>query len=64
VCIARRNGTVAVRITDDGRGGATVTAGSGLAGLNDRVHAVGGALALSSERGHGTTIEAALPCAS
>jgi signal transduction histidine kinase len=64
VRIARCHGTVEVRITDDGRGGATVTAGSGLAGLNDRVSAVGGALALASARGQGTTIEAALPCAS
>jgi signal transduction histidine kinase len=66
VRIARCNGRVEVRIADDGCGGATVTAGSGLAGLTDRVSAVGGALALAlaSESGHGTTIEAAVPCAS
>jgi signal transduction histidine kinase len=64
VRIARCNGNVEVRVTDDGCGGARVSAGSGLAGLNDRVSAVGGALALASERGHGTTIEAAVPCAS
>ena len=39
VCIARRDGQVEVRISDDGRGGATPAAGSGLAGLSDRVHA-------------------------
>jgi signal transduction histidine kinase len=64
VRIARRRGQVEVRITDDGRGGATVTAGSGLAGLTDRVSALGGALELASEHGRGTTIEAAVPCGS
>jgi signal transduction histidine kinase len=64
VRIARCNGHLEVRITDDGRGGATLTAGTGLAGLNDRVHAVGGALALQSDDGRGTTVEALVPCAS
>jgi signal transduction histidine kinase len=64
VAVERRNGHVEVRIVDDGKGGATVGAGSGLAGLCDRVHAVGGILALESERGAGTTIEAVVPCAS
>jgi signal transduction histidine kinase len=41
-----------------------MTAGSGLAGLSDRVSAVGGALALVSEQGTGTTVEAAVPCGS
>jgi signal transduction histidine kinase len=64
VRIARCNGHLEVRITDDGRGGATLTAGTGLAGLNDRVHAIGGALALQSKDGRGTTVEALVPCAS
>jgi signal transduction histidine kinase len=64
VRIARCNGHLEVRITDDGRGGASLAAGTGLAGLNDRVHAIGGALALHSDDGRGTTIEALVPCAS
>jgi signal transduction histidine kinase len=64
VRIARDNGEIRVRIADDGRGGACVTAGSGLAGLSDRMSAVGGALALESEHGRGTTLEAAMPCGS
>ena len=64
VRITRCNGHLEVRISDDGRGGATLTAGTGLAGLNDRVHAIGGALALLSDDGRGTTVEALVPCAS
>jgi signal transduction histidine kinase len=64
VRIARSNGQLEVRITDDGRGGATLAAGSGLAGLSDRVSAIGGALALDSRLGCGTMIEAMVPCAS
>ena len=45
------NGHVEVRVADDGRGGARLAAGSGLAGLSDRVAAVGGRLALASEPG-------------
>jgi signal transduction histidine kinase len=64
VRIARCNGHLEVRIIDDGRGGATVAAGSGLAGLSDRVHALGGALALHSSYGCGTIVEATVPCGS
>jgi signal transduction histidine kinase len=64
VRIARSNGHLAVRVTDDGRGGATLTVGSGLAGLSNRVNAIGGALALQSAAGCGTTVEARVPCAS
>jgi signal transduction histidine kinase len=53
-----------VRIHDDGVGGASSRAGSGLAGLADRVGAQGGDLTVTSPRGGGTTIEAVLPCAS
>jgi signal transduction histidine kinase len=64
VRIARCDGHVEVRISDDGRGGASVTAGSGLAGLGDRLSAIGGALALESQNGRGTIVEAVVPCAS
>jgi signal transduction histidine kinase len=60
----RDDGQLQVRVSDDGIGGADVTAGSGLAGLADRVAAAGGNLTVRSPRGRGTTIEAVLPCAS
>lgn len=55
------DGTLDIAVTDDGRGGATQTPGGGLAGLADRVAAVGGTLRLSSVPGEGTTVAARLP---
>jgi signal transduction histidine kinase len=60
----RESGTLHVRITDDGVGGATVRRGSGLAGLRDRVAAHGGTFRIVSPRGGGTTLEVAIPCES
>ncbi|MCW2800511.1 MAG: putative two-component system histidine kinase, partial [Aeromicrobium sp.] len=53
-----------VLIQDDGRGGASIRPGSGLAGLSDRVAAAGGTLFVRSAPGRGTLVEAMLPCAS
>ena len=64
VSVARMDGHIELRVADDGRGGATVTAGSGLAGLRDRLDALGGRLILVSEEQHGTVVEALVPCAS
>jgi signal transduction histidine kinase len=64
VRVATEPAGVSVRIQDDGVGGAVARAGSGLAGLADRVSAVGGSLVMTSHRGSGTTIEAVLPCGS
>ncbi|MGW5261143.1 sensor histidine kinase [Microbispora sp. NPDC004025] len=64
VRVSRAGDHVTVRISDDGRGGALMRPGAGLAGLADRVRAAGGALRLSSPEGGGTTVEAVLPCAS
>ena len=52
--------TVVVEVVDDGVGGADPT-GSGLRGLSDRVAALGGLLALSSEPGRGTALRAEIP---
>jgi len=49
-------------IRDDGRGGADPGRGSGLAGLRDRVEALGGQIFLDSPRGAGTTLRVELPC--
>lgn len=62
--VAHDDGHLQVRVTDNGRGSAAVRPGSGLAGLCDRVAALGGSLAVHSPPGGGTRIEAVLPCAS
>jgi signal transduction histidine kinase len=58
------DGAVRVTVSDDGRGGATIRPGSGLAGLRDRVAALGGTLGICSPAGAGTIVEAVLPCES
>jgi len=50
-----------VTVRDDGVGGARLGAGSGLAGLKDRVEALGGRIVLHSPRGAGTSLRAELP---
>jgi signal transduction histidine kinase/uncharacterized protein YhfF len=52
-----------VAVYDDGRGGAEESAGSGLAGLADRVPAVGGTLRIESPPGAGTRLEATITLA-
>jgi signal transduction histidine kinase len=64
VSIARRNGSVAVEIADDGVGGAQPLERSGLSGLSDRVEALGGRLRVESPVGGGTRIFAEIPCES
>lgn len=61
---ARRNGSLVVRVRDDGVGGAVPAAGSGLVGMSDRVAALGGTVSVDSPRGGGTTVTAELPCGS
>jgi signal transduction histidine kinase len=60
----RRNGSLVVRIADDGVGGALASGGSGLRGLQDRVAAHGGHLHIESAAASGTTLTAELPCGS
>ncbi len=62
VGVFRENGTVRLRVSDDGRGGARPD-GPGLRGLRDRVETARGELAVTSGSG-GTTVEAVLPCGS
>jgi signal transduction histidine kinase len=64
VRVAQSSTGVEVRVQDDGIGGAAARTGSGLAGLADRVAAIGGSLMMTSPVGAGTTIEAVLPCGS
>ncbi|WP_345044691.1 sensor histidine kinase [Streptomyces sannanensis] len=49
------------QVTDNGRGGADVSAGSGLAGLAERLDAVDGILVVDSPVGGPTTVTAELP---
>jgi signal transduction histidine kinase len=64
VDVAHDDGTLTITVSDDGHGGAVLRPGSGLAGLRDRVAAVGGSLSLDSRQGIGTQVEARLPCGS
>jgi signal transduction histidine kinase len=50
-----------VEIRDNGRGGASLSGGSGIRGLADRIEALGGQFAIESPAGAGTVIRAALP---
>jgi signal transduction histidine kinase len=60
----RADGVLRLVVADDGIGGASSAAGTGLAGMADRVAAQGGTLALDSPAGAGTRIAVELPCAS
>jgi glucose-6-phosphate-specific signal transduction histidine kinase len=48
-------------VRDDGAGGADFTRGTGLAGLKDRVEALGGRIFLDSPLGAGTSLRVQLP---
>ncbi|MEV0616828.1 histidine kinase [Nonomuraea sp. NPDC050404] len=63
VTISQADGRLRVEIRDDGHGGADPERGSGLRGLAGRVETNGGSLRVHSLPGHGTRIEATLPCA-
>jgi signal transduction histidine kinase len=50
-------------VHDDGVGGARLVDGGGIAGLADRVHALGGELAVGPAEGGGTVLSASIPLA-
>ena len=54
-------GTLRVCVRDDGAGGADPLGGSGLAGLKDRIEALGGTFSVYSPAGGGTTVSCELP---
>jgi signal transduction histidine kinase len=62
VALDQESGVLRVTVTDNGVGGTRITAGSGLAGLRDRLDALDAKFAIESRPGHGTTIRAELPC--
>jgi signal transduction histidine kinase len=62
VAASYRKQRLIITVSDNGTGGATAAAGSGLRGLANRVEALGGRLSVSSPDGRGTTVRAELPC--
>jgi signal transduction histidine kinase len=61
ICVEDIDGVLRVVVRDEGRGGADITRGSGLAGLKDRVDALGGRIHVESPPGAGTSVQAEFP---
>ena len=61
VVVWETDGTLRLRVSDDGVGGAQPQEGTGLTGLHDRVEALGGSIEVTSPVGHGTVLEVSLP---
>ncbi len=64
VVIRRDCGRLRLEVIDDGVGGAGPRGGSGLHGMTDRVHALGGTIVIDSPPGAGTAVRVDIPCAS
>jgi signal transduction histidine kinase len=58
----RVDGRLVITVTDDGPGGALASHGGGLAGMSDRVAALGGEVVVESPSRGGTRVRAELPC--
>jgi signal transduction histidine kinase len=58
---ALRDGALWLTVSDDGRGGADASRGSGMLGLADRLAAVGGTVEFDSPTGGGTRVMARIP---
>ena len=61
VRVLRRGDVLSVEVSDDGRGGAKPSEGSGLGGLKDRVEALDGTFEVESTPGAGTLVRAEFP---
>jgi signal transduction histidine kinase len=57
-----RQGMLAICVTDDGRGGADAASGTGVRGIERRLAAFDGVLALSSPPGGPTVVQLEIPC--
>jgi signal transduction histidine kinase len=64
VVIRRDSGRLRIEVVDDGVGGARPSGGTGLRGMGDRVHALGGTLVIDSPAGAGTRVLVEMACAS
>lgn len=60
--VHHRDGTLRITVTDNGRGGARVGAGSGLGGIERRLGTFDGVLAVSSPAGGPTRVTLEIPC--
>jgi signal transduction histidine kinase len=60
--IRHEPGRLVIDVTDDGRGGACPSEGSGLRGLADRIGALDGRLEVHSPLGAGTRVHVEIPC--
>ena len=60
VNLVARDGTVELSVHDNGRGG-IASRGNGLAGMEERLAALGGSLTLTSEPGRGTVLRMRVP---
>jgi signal transduction histidine kinase len=63
VAVEAQDHALRVSVSDDGRGGADPSQGSGLLGLKDRAEAIGGTMSLQSPLGGGTSLQIELPIA-
>jgi signal transduction histidine kinase len=61
VDVWRSEGRLLIQVWDDGRGGARLDGGTGMAGLADRLGAVDGLFVIDSPEGGPTTVTAELP---
>ena len=61
VCVEVDGANLRLSIQDDGIGGAHAGKGSGLAGLTDRVEALGGQIEIASHTGSGTSLLVEIP---
>ncbi len=64
VVIRRDCERLRIEVIDDGVGGARPAGGTGLRGMSDRVHALGGTLVIDSPPGAGTRVRVEMACAS
>jgi signal transduction histidine kinase len=63
VDVRHDGGNLRINVTDDGVGGADLARGTGLAGIERRIAAFDGVLALGSPPGGPTTVALEVPCA-
>jgi signal transduction histidine kinase len=64
VVLRQQPDSLFLSVTDDGRGGADPSRGTGLRGLQQRVESVDGTLRIVSPAGGPTSIQVTVPCAS
>jgi signal transduction histidine kinase len=62
VSFERGAGSLIVSVRDDGAGGASISDGTGLSGLRDRLDALDASLSIESTDAQGTTVRAEFPC--